>query len=309
MTDKPRRLGRGLGALIADATPTGVPAEVAPTPDSPFREIPVAEVHPNPLQPRQSFNPDELAELESSLRVSGLLQPITVRQRKDGEFELIAGERRLRAASRLGWATITAQVKPLDDRDMLVLALVENLQRADLNPLDEAMGYQRLLTEFAYTQQQVAQAVGKDRSTVANLLRVLTLPDAVRQLLREDRISLGHARALLAFDDAGTIIPVARQIVDKGLSVRDVERMAQERRAPAVPARTPQAPPAPRRTDQHTDSAELRRLTDLLRRRLQTDVQIQVQGDSRGTVAITFYSADDLHRVMELILGQPLDDA
>ncbi len=311
MTEKPRRLGRGLEALITGAATAAAPPapnHTADTAPSALRDIPVERIRANPLQPRQNFNPEELAELEASLRVSGLLQPVTVREREDGDFELIAGERRLRAATRLGWATIPAMVKPLDNRDMLVLALVENLQRADLNPLDEAMGYQRLIAEFGHTQQQVADAVGKDRSTVANLLRVLGLPEGIRRYVRDGQLSLGHARALLAMPNERTMLDAARQAVDQQLSVREVERLAQTKReeqAPAAPrsAAYPSAAPTPPRAE----SAEIRRLTALLRRRLQTDVQIQVQSDSRGTLAIAFYSPDDLHRVMELILGQRLD--
>lgn len=307
MTEKPRRLGRGLEALIAGAA-TATPAEPLNASASPLREIPIAEVFPNPLQPRQVFNPEELAELEASLRESGLLQPISVRQRADGNYELIAGERRLRAATRLGWPTIPALVKPLDDRGMLVLALVENLQRANLNPIDEALGYQRLISEFGLTQQLVADAVGKDRSTVANLLRVLALPDGIRRLIRDEQLSLGHARALLAMPDERTMIEAARQAVEQQLSVRELERMAQSKREPVAPKARPAGAAAPHPA-RRSDSAEVRRLTELLRRRLQTDVHIQLAGDSRGTVAITFYSDDDLHRVMELILGQPLESA
>jgi ParB family chromosome partitioning protein len=308
MTEKPRRLGRGLEALIAGAATTATPAEPLNESVSPLREIPIAEVFPNPLQPRQVFNPEELAELEASLRESGLLQPISVRQRADGNYELIAGERRLRAATRLGWPTIPALVKPLDDRGMLVLALVENLQRANLNPIDEALGYQRLISEFGLTQQQVADAVGKDRSTVANLLRVLALPDGIRRLIRDEQLSLGHARALLAMPDERTMIEAARQAVEQQLSVRELERIAQSKREPAAPKTRPAGAAAPQLA-RRGESAEVRRLTELLRRRLQTDVHIQLAGDSRGTVAITFYSDDDLHRVMELILGQPLESA
>lgn len=307
MTDKPRRLGRGLEALIAGAA-TATPAETPVDSTSPLREIPIPEILPNPLQPRQVFHPHELAELEASLRESGLLQPISVRQRADGNYELIAGERRLRAATRLGWATIPALVKPLDDRGMLVLALVENLQRANLNPIDEALGYQRLISEFGHTQQQVADAVGKDRSTIANLLRVLALPEGIRRLIRDEQLSLGHARALLAMPDERTMLDAARQTVEQQLSVREVERLAQTTRESATP-KTPSAdkPATASPSARRGETAEVRRLAELLRRRLQTDVHIHLTGDSRGTVSITFYSDDDLHRVMELVLGQPLE--
>lgn len=307
MTEKPRRLGRGLEALITGSGTTAPPQALVETVESPLKDIPVDLIHPNPLQPRQAFNPEDLAELEASLRASGLLQPISVRKRDDGHFELIAGERRLRAATRLGWATIPALIKPLDNRDMLVLALVENLQRADLNPLDEAMGYQRLIAEFGHTQQQVADAVGKDRSTIANLLRVLGLPDGIRRLIRDGQLSLGHARALLAMPNERAMIEVARKAVEQQLSVREVERLVQAQREQPAASSAPRGATSEGRTARRGESAEVRRLTELLRRRLQTDVQIQLQADSRGTVVIAFYSADDLHRVMELVLGERLD--
>lgn len=309
MTDKPRRLGRGLEALIAGAG-SSVPTATRPTtqpvaPESPLRTIPIADIAPNPFQPRKEFLPDELTELENSIRASGLLQPVTVRTNHAGAFELVAGERRFRAASRLGWTEIPAIVKTLDDREMLTLALIENLQRSDLNPLDEALGYQRLIDDFALTQQQVADAVGKDRSTVANLLRVLQLPEGIRRLVRDGTISLGHARALLAISNDALRLDTARRIAERGLTVRDVERIAQDARPQDDRARKPR--PAERPRD--TQSAELRRITEALRRHLQTDVKVHIDGDSKGDIAIRFYSVDDLHRLLEMILGHPIDDA
>lgn len=308
MTDKPRRLGRGLEALIAGAgssvpaAPLGPPADV---PESPLRSIALSDIRPNPFQPRRDFRPEELTELENSIRASGLLQPVTVRAYSGGGYELVAGERRLRAATRLGWAEIPALVKTLDDREMLTLALIENLQRADLNPLDEALGFQRLIEEFALTQQQVADAVGKDRSTVANLLRVLQLPEGIKRLVRDGVISLGHARALLAMPNERLMLDTAKLIVDRGLSVREAERIAQEARPAEERAKPARA--ADRGRDAH--AAELRRLTEMLRRHLQTDVRVNVEGDSKGDISIRFYSADDLHRLLEMILGRPVDDA
>jgi ParB family chromosome partitioning protein len=191
--EKPRRLGKGLEALIASAS-TAASQPTAPSSD--LQRIPLSRIRPNPFQPRREFDPGELAELESSLKASGLLQPISVRRRGDA-YELIAGERRFRAATNLGWTEITAIVRDFDDQTMLVLALVENLQRSDLNPIEEARGYKRLIEDFELTQQQVAEAVGKDRTTVTNLLRVLTLPESVQQMVESGRLSTGHARALL----------------------------------------------------------------------------------------------------------------
>lgn len=289
--DKPRRLGRGLEALIASA---GAPAPSGER--SELQRIPIGQIRPNPFQPRKEFRPDELADLEASLKASGLLQPITVRP-AGGGYELIAGERRFRAASRLGWTEIPAIVRQFDDRTLLTLALVENLQRADLNPVEEAEGYQRLIQEFQLTQQQVADAVGKDRSTVANLLRVLALPAAVRQLLQQGHITLGHARALLALGTERSIVETAQEIVAKGLTVRDVERRARE--TPAAAPKRPGTAPA----DQATQPAEVRRLQDSIRRRFQTDVQIALAGRDKGAIRIPFYSTEDFERIVELLLG------
>src|SRR5438132_4105426 len=193
----PRRLGRGLEALIPGGLGTGAGA----APASDLQRVPIARIRPNPYQPRRTFDPAELAELEASLKASGLLQPITVRRKGDA-FELITGERRLRAATNIGWTEIQAVVRDFDEQTMLVLALVENLQRTDLNAIEEARGYRRLLDEFSLTQQQVADAVGKDRTTVTNLLRVLTLPEPVRDMVERGILSPGHARALLALAES-----------------------------------------------------------------------------------------------------------
>ena len=180
MTEKPRRLGRGLEALLGSAASAPATASVdrgATLVDAPSGgAIPIARIRPNPFQPRREFREEKLAELAASLQSNGLLQPITVRPTGGGVYELVAGERRLRAATKLGWSDIQANVREFDDRQMLTVALVENLQRADLDPIEEAEGYQRLVQEFGATQQQVAEAVGKDRSTVANALDGLTKP-------------------------------------------------------------------------------------------------------------------------------------
>ena len=309
MPEKPRRLGRGLEALIGGAVqPTTAqrPDAQQPSPDvgveSPFRSISIAKIRPNPFQPRREFREEDLAQLQTSLGASGLLQPITVRA-VGAEFELVAGERRLRAATRLGWSEIPAIVKELDDRDLLTLALVENLQRADLNPIEEAEGYNRLIAEFRLTQQAVAQAVGKDRSTVANSLRLLGLPEIVRGMLQNGHLSVGHARALLAVQNERVMVDLAREVVAKGLSVRDVERRVKQL---VVAVRQPNAATAP--TGGAARTAELRRLTDRLRRRLQTDVVIQIDEKDRGQLRVTFYSADDLNRLIELITGHTTED-
>jgi ParB family chromosome partitioning protein len=186
-------------------------------------------VVPNPFQPRKEFRAEELSELQESLNASGLLQPITVRRRpgRDG-FELIAGERRLRAASKLGWKEIPAIIKEIDDKTILTLALIENLQRADLNPVEEGEGYYRLSHDFGMTQQQIAETVGKDRTTIANMLRVLQLPSGVRKLLEEGHLTLGHAKVLLGLNDSAQITRLAKEVVAEGLTVRELERRVRD---------------------------------------------------------------------------------
>ena len=285
-----RRLGRGLEALIAGATTA--------TSSNELQRIPLSRVRPNPFQPRRDFDPDELHELEASLKSSGLLQPISVRRLGDA-FELIAGERRVRAASNLGWTEIAALVRDFDDRTMLVLALVENLQRANLNPLEEARGYRRLIEEFNLTHQQVADAVAKDRTTITNLLRILTLPDAVQKMVEDGGLSTGHARALLGLADAALMAEVAESAANRGLSVRELEQVVRERTAsPDKPPKAKRPSPAgPMPAD-----AAVRGIEDDLRRYLQTDVKLKLSGPSKGTIEVTFYSNDDLDRLLGLIL-------
>jgi len=298
-TEKPRRLGRGLDALLASRV-TPPPAAVVEETGEVLRSLSVDEIRPNPFQPRKEFRPEELAELEASLRTNGLLQAITVRPGANGHgYELIAGERRLRAATRIGWKEIPAVIKEIDDRALLTLALVENLQRADLNPIEEGEGYQRLIIDFSLTQLEVAEIVGKDRSTVANMLRLLNLPSSVRVMVRDGQLTVGHARALLAVSSEREMIELAREIVAKGLTVRDVEQRAREA-SPTSSTRTTRQKSGERPSGLN---AELKRLQDELRRHLQTDVTITVGDRERGKIEIAFYSSDDLERVLDLVLA------
>jgi ParB family transcriptional regulator, chromosome partitioning protein len=274
----------------------GTAGGLASSDDGALKSIPIAQIGRNPFQPRREFNVEELGELEESLKASGLLQPVTVRRRqgKDG-FELIAGERRLRAATKLGWKEIPAIIKEIDDRTVLTLALVENLQRTDLNPIEEGEGYHRLSHEFGLTQQQIAETVGKDRTTIANMLRLLQLPDAVRKLLQNGDLTMGHAKVLLGLDDPEMIGSLAREIVKEGLTVREVERRLREFSGP----RTGKKPGRPRSADRLP--AEVKRIENRLRRFLQTDITISVGKNNRGSLTIHFYSADDLERILEVI--------
>jgi len=297
-----KRLGRGLEALLGPAanagtaTAGGLGAGAGAGAISALRSIPISEIRPNPYQPRKEFRPEEIAELQASLAANGLLQPITVRTAASG-YELIAGERRLRAAAALGWTSISAIVVTFDDEAALTLALVENLQRSDLNPMEEAEGYQRLMTEFALTQQAVASAVGKDRSTVANLLRLLLLPDSLRRMVRDGALSAGHARALLAAKSESVMEALAREVVDHGLSVREVERRLRDNGAGGTRARATKAVARPT-----TATGAVRSIEDALRAYLQTDVRVDLSGPDAGTIAIRFYSTDDLERVLELVM-------
>lgn len=296
MADKPR-LGRGLEALLSSrpASRADSPREQADG----LRRLPMAQIRPNPMQPRKEFREEDLADLESSLRVNGLIQPITVRPAPSGSgYELIAGERRFRAAQRLSWNEIPAIVREIGDKELLTLALVENLQRTDLNPIEEAEGYQQLMSSFSLTQQQTADIVGKDRSTVANMLRLLGLPASVRRQVREGAISLGHARALLSLGDDIRIADLAKLVVSDGLSVRDVEQRVREATGKTASTRKPAAPKGG-----EARPAEARLIEEQLRRRFQTDAKLVLDGKTQGEIRLAFYSNDDLSRLLELLLG------
>src|SRR6476661_131866 len=211
-----KRLGRGLEALLGSVSREQAQATGA------LRELPVGSVQPNPFQPRTKMNEAELVELTASIEASGLLQPVIVRPR-NGKYELIAGERRWRAVQSLGWPKIPAVVRDVDDQTLLTLALIENLQRDDLSAMDEAAGYHRLGEEFKLPQAEIARLVGRNRSTVANLVRLLKLPDEVKTLIHERKLSEGHARALLPVTDEVEMVRLAKEAVDKGWSVREIE--------------------------------------------------------------------------------------
>jgi len=263
-----------------------------------LRKVPMTQIRPNPMQPRKEFREDELADLEASLRVNGLIQPVTVRPAAAGTgYELIAGERRFRAAQRLNWTEIPAIVRDVSDKELLTLALVENLQRTDLNPIEEAEGYQQLMTSYSLTQQETADIVGKDRSTVANMLRLLGLPASVRRQVREGALSLGHARALLALGDDIRIADLAKIVIAEGLSVRAVEQRVRETTGGRTGTRKSAAPT----TD--TRPAEARHIEEQLRRKFQTDVKLTLSGKAQGQISLSFYNNEDLSRLLELLLG------
>lgn len=294
-----KRLGKGLGALLGDYLGEAAAAEVAGTaaqgqPEA--RRLRIADIRPNAFQPRREFSEQELADLAASLEANGLLQPIVVRpaEGSGARWEIVAGERRWRADTRLGWTEIPAVVREVDDRTMLVLALVENIQRAQLNALEEAEAYQRLGEEFSLTQQQIADVVGKDRSTVANAIRLLQLPASVRVLVAENRLSAGHARALLGAENDRVIAELARRAVQEGWSVRDVE--AEVQRSKGAARRRP-------RQEKPRDATE-RQLEEELQRALGTDVRIKRGRGMKGKLEIPFYGAEDFERIFELLAGR-----
>ena len=292
-----KRLGRGLEALLGPVSREAAVASGA------LRELPVGAIRPNPFQPRREFDPDALMELAASIEASGLLQPVIVRSSGAG-YELVAGERRWRAVQQLGWARVPAVVRDVDDRALLTLALIENLQRDDLSPMDEARGYDRLQSEFQVSQAEVARLVGRNRATVANSLRLLTLPEDVQQLLDRKALSEGHGRALLAIGDNTEISRVAAMVVERGWSVRETEALARGE-GPAVVQVKPKVRRA--RPPVRTLHAEQRRIEDALRRHLGTDVKVTAKRKGRGTITVSYYSNDDMARLLEMILGKPFE--
>jgi len=250
------------------------------------------------MQPRKEFREDELSDLQASLRTNGLIQPITVRTAASGTgYEIVTGERRFRAAQRLSWTEIPAVIRETNDKDMLTLALVENLQRTDLNPIEEAEGYQQLMATHTLTQQETADIVGKDRSTVANMLRLLTLPASVRRQVREQGLSLGHARALLALGDDIRIAELAKVVIAEGLSVRQVEQRVRESTGGRSRARKG---PVAKLADSRP--VEARHVEEQLRRKFQTDAKLTLTGKTQGHISLSFYSNEDLSRLLELLL-------
>lgn len=289
---KKDRLGKGLGALLGEYLGEQEGATEA-------RSVPVSAVHPNPFQPRREFKEEELSELAASISENGLLQPIVVRpagnRRGADRWELIAGERRWRSVTRLGWKDVPAIVREVDDRTLLVLALVENLQRSELSAMEEAEGYQQLVDEFGLSQQAVAEAVGRNRSTVANTLRLLQLPPSVRRLVEAGDLSAGHARALLGVPDQRRMAELARQAAEQKWSVRETERKVRGGQS------------ASRKSKRRTEPDPARKeLEKELERALGTQVKIsQTRGGVKGRIEVSFYDAEDFERVFELLSGKP----
>jgi ParB family chromosome partitioning protein len=279
-----KALGKGLSALLKDQESTT---------ESDPRELDVDLLEPNRFQPRQVFSEPKLEELAQSIRTHGFIQPIVVRRAGD-RYQIIAGERRWRAAQRLGLSRVPVAVKSISDVDLLEVSLIENIQRENLNPIEEAKAYHRLSHEFGLTQEQVAQRTGKDRSTVTNFLRLLKLPKEIQQMVLEDRLSMGHARAVLGLEGANEQRAVAEKTVEFGWSVRQVEKVIAANNAPDQPKKTKRVDP------------NVRAAMETLERSLGTRVRIVERG-KKGRIEIEYYSQEELQRLYERLVNQRAD--
>jgi len=299
---KQARLGKGLSALIGEYLPE---EGRAPSPDS-VRQVAVARITANPLQPRRTFADERLAELATSIRENGLLQPLVVRPASEhapegADWELVAGERRWRAIRRLGWTEVPVVVREMDDQTLLVLAIVENVQREGLSPIDEASGYRDLIDDFGFTQKEVAETVGRERSTITNLLRLLQLPAPVQRMVSEGELQMGHARALLGLPDARSITPLAEEAAREGWSVREVERRV--RRNGSDDRKGEKKRKAGGTEENQRLDSHLKRIERALQRRLGTRVRLRLRTEDRGVIEVPFHDATDFERITELLLN------
>jgi ParB family chromosome partitioning protein len=280
-----RALGRGLSALLSDSISVVAPGEE-------LQEVDIDLIDPNPDQPRLRFNEDKLNELAQSIRANGLVQPLLLRRSANGRYQIVAGERRWRAAQRAGLRGVHAVVRNIPDSKLLELALIENIQREELNPIEEASAYQRLIHNLGLTQDEVAQQVGKDRSSIANYLRLLKLPEDVQRMLEDELISMGHARALLGLDTKDQIRRLADEVAEKKLSVRQTEQAVKRATSPQSPGER-STPPS---NDANIRAAELK-----MKRFLGSQVRIHL-GNNGGRIEIDFSSASELDRIYSIIM-------
>lgn len=294
-----KALGKGLSALLRDFEPQPEPTAAEAVPPSPIaasglQEIPVDRIQGSPVQPRGRFEPEALEELAQSMRSGGVVQPIIVRPLPNG-YELVAGERRLRAARLAGLGRIPALVRVLSDEQALELSLVENIQREDLNALEQARAFERLASDFSLTQEEIARRTGKDRATVANLMRLLRLPPEVQSLLEEGKLSAGHARALLKLEESPVLQRVlAKRMASRRVSVRQAEEMV-ERRLPEAKKQ---------RVSRPLQDPNLRAAGEAMEKALGTKVRVLEGRGGRGKVEIEYYSLEDLNRIYDIIVSK-----
>ena len=314
-------LGQGLGALISGASRRGAAAPVfapgAAAPATPFPSlttaaeisvtdrvvrVPLSAITPSPMQPRKHFREEQLTELMDSIREHGIIQPLTVR-RVNGNLELIAGERRFRASEKLGLKEVPVIEREASDRDVLEMALIENIQREDLNPIEEAEAYSRLAREFNMRQEDIAQRVGKNRATVANAMRLLDLAPEVKSLLSQGRLTTGHAKAILGVRDAALQSLIADKVVRQGLTVRATEKLIQTEQQSAIASKSGVTAADGTRTGGSTprdSAAAIQRIQANLRHKLATSVNVH-HGEKKGKIEIEYYGNDDLGRLLELL--------
>lgn len=294
-----QRLGKGLGALI----PAAEREMVGASGPAALPTVPVDLIDPNPFQPRSGFGEEEMASLVASIKEKGIIQPLTVREGKDGRFDLIAGERRLRASKEAGLDEVPVYIVSVDtDVEMMEFALIENIQREDLNPIDEAEAYALLVSKFDMKQEQIADQVGKSRPAVANYLRLLRLPSEIKDSVKVNEITVGHARALLGLPQPALIQKLWKKIVAEGLNVRQTESEVQAITNPEQPAGT-QKKSGPAKSKTAVNSTFLNHIEVELLGKLSAKVRVKDKGQGNGVIEISYYSSDDLERILDIILN------
>lgn len=283
-------LGRGLGALLEDSGEKKKISGSGATPKGAINEIEISQIETNPWQPRTDFDEDALNELAESIKVQGIIQPITVRALSENEFQLISGERRLQASKRAGLKTVPAYIRIADDQQMLEMALIENIQRENLNAIEIALSYQRLLAECDLKQEQLGDRVGKNRSTVTNYLRLLKLPPDIQVALRDGKLSMGHARALISIDDVSLQLEIFNQIIKQDLSVRKVEELVRQNgKKESANTTTSEVNP------------EIKELQSKLSTYFGSKIAIKSNEQNKGEIKIPFTSTEDLNRILEIL--------
>lgn len=289
---KRNALGRGLGALLNDSESVSSPAEVVTVVNN-INEISIDSIETNPFQPRTVFDEDALNELADSIKVQGIIQPITVRRLNEQTYQLISGERRFQASKRAGLTTIPAYIRTADDQQMLEMALIENIQRENLNALEIAMSYQRLISECSLKQEELGDRVGKNRSTVTNYLRLLKLPPDIQAGLRDNRISMGHARALISIERVDDQLAVYKKVLEGELSVRKTEELVRQLENSKVKA--------PKDIAVSPLSKEIQQLQSKLTTHFGTKIVIKSDENTKGEIKIPFVSGEDLNRILEIL--------
>ena len=295
--EKRNALGKGLSALLNDSVNVlpnkneiGTSADVNAM--GSVNEIKIAEIEVNPFQPRTDFDQDALAELADSIKLQGLIQPITVRKVNAHKFQLISGERRLRASKLAGLTQIPAYVRTANDQQMLEMALIENIQRENLNAIEVALSFQRMIDECSLKQEELGERVSKNRSTVTNYLRLLKLPPTIQASIRDNQISMGHAKALISVSDAAKQLYIHQQIMQHELSVRKVEEIVRDMQKPPVKKEGKQPEPL---------SFQVQKIQDDLASKFSTNVKLKLNSQGKGSIEIPFLSGDDLNRILEML--------